>query len=445
MPRTPQSHDVTAPLPNHPDQPNRRKAPGARVMRMLRGFARDERGSYIIVAGMVMPALVGAIGLGTEIGVLYHKQKSMQSAADSAAVSAATAYYVQSNSTGLSTQSQAIAASYGFVNGESGVSVVTNVPPTSGPNQNTPRAVEVRISQSHARIFSALWRSGPVEISARAVAVGRGGKGCVISLSPTAGGATTIQGTAQVALDGCALYDNSSSGSALTLGGSGTLSADSVSVVGGVSGASSITTSDGVWTGQAPAPDPYAEVPLPSFSSCTSNNFNAKTTTTINPGVYCGGMTINAGAVVTLNPGIYVLTQGDLAVHGGATLTGEGVTLVFTSNNGRNYASATINGGATVNISAPTTGPTAGIALYGDRSMPVGTSFKLNGGSSEVFRGAVYLPAAALTFAGGADSANGCLQLIADTVTFVGNSNLAVNCAGSGTKPIGSALAKLVE
>ena len=79
------------------------------MLGLLRGFARDERGSYIIVAGMVMPAVVGAIGLGTEIGLLYHKRKSMQAAADSAAVSAATAYYVQSNSSGLSTQSQAIA------------------------------------------------------------------------------------------------------------------------------------------------------------------------------------------------------------------------------------------------------------------------------------------------------------------------------------------------
>jgi hypothetical protein len=303
----------------------------------------------------------------------------------------------------------------------------------------------VRISQSQPRLFSSLWRSDAIEISARAVAIGRGGKGCVISLNPTAGGATTIQGTAQVALDGCALYDNSTSTSALTVGGSGTLSADSVNVAGGISGESSISAAGGIWTGQTPVLDPYADIPLPAFSNCNEQNFNAKTAVTINPGVYCGGMQLNAGAVVTLNPGIYVLTQGSLAVHGGATLTGNGVTLVFTSNNGRNYANATINGGAIVNLTAPNSGPTAGIAIYGDRSMPVGTPFRLNGGSSEVFHGAIYVPAGAVTFSGGADASNGCLQLIADTITFVGNSNFAVNCAGSGTKPIGSALAKLAE
>jgi len=35
--------------------------------------------------------------------------------------------------------------------------------------------------------------------------------------------------------------------------------------------------------------------------------------------------------------------------------------------------------------------------------------------------------------------------VIADTVTFVGNSLLKVNCSGSGTRPIGTSMASLVE
>ena len=77
--------------------------------------------------------------------------------------------------------------------------------------------------------------------------------------------------------------------------------------------------------------------------------------------------------------------------------------------------------------------------------MTAGTAFKLNGGSTELFGGAIYVPRGAVTFSGGAASTNGCLQLIADTVTFVGNANFAINCKGYGTKSIGSALAKLTE
>jgi len=151
-------------------------------------------------------------------------------------------------------------------------------------------------------------------------------------------------------------------------------------------------------------------------------------------------MTLNAGANVTLNPGIYYLDQGSLQVNGGTSMTGSGVTLVFTSSNGNNYASATINGGATVDLSAPSSGPTAGMVMFGDPSMTAGTAFKFEGGASQTLQGAVYLPEAAVSFAGGANTTNGCTQLIADTINFVGNSNFAINCQGMGTKPLGSAL-----
>lgn len=415
------------------------------ILRLLRRFGRDESGSYLVITGLMMPVLVGTVALGTESGLWFLRHRTIQNAADSAAISAATAYYVDGNTSGLTIQGRAVAAGYGFVNDSNGVVVTVNQPPASGPHISTPRAVEVVIQEPQARLLSALWSSDPVNISARAVAVGNGGKGCVISLDPTAGGATTVQGTSQVVLTGCTLYDNSISTSALTVGGSGTVSALSVSVVGGISGQSSISTTEGVATGQAPISDPYADTDFPSFSGCSQNNFTAKTAVTINPGVYCGGLSLNAGANVTLNPGIYYLNQGSLSVNGGATLTGTGVTFVFTSSNGHNYASATINGGANINLTAPTTGPTAGIVMFGDRGMTVDTPFKLNGGSSEVFQGAIYIPRGAVSFSGGAGSNNGCLQLVANTITFVGDASFAVNCQGSGTKPIGSALAQLVE
>jgi hypothetical protein len=146
-----------------------------------------------------------------------------------------------------------------------------------------------------------------------------------------------------------------------------------------------------------------------------------------------------------MNPGIYYMDQGSLSVNGSATLTGTGVTIVFTSSTGNNYATATINGGATVNLTAPTSGPTAGIVLFGDRNMPQGTVFKLNGGSSQVLAGATYLPKAAVSYAGGNSSSNGCAQLIGDTVTLTGNSNFALTCPGMPVKPIGSSSAKLIE
>jgi hypothetical protein len=126
-------------------------------------------------------------------------------------------------------------------------------------------------------------------------------------------------------------------------------------------------------------------------------------------------------------------------------LIGNGVTIVFTSSTGSHYGTAKITGGATVSLTAPTTGPTAGIVFFQDRNAPPGLPFKLGGGSAQNFGGALYLPKANVTFAGGSGTAvSGCTQLIADTISFSGASNFALNCDGSGIKPLGSA-ATLIE
>ena len=62
-----------------------------------------------------------------------------------------------------------------------------------------------------------------------------------------------------------------------------------------------------------------------------------------------------------------------------------------------------------------------------------------------MFGGALYLPKGAVSFAGGSGTNQACTQLVADTIVFSGDSSFAVNCTGYGTKPLGAALAKLVE
>jgi Flp pilus assembly protein TadG len=411
---------------------------------LLRNFRRDEAGSYTVIFAVLLPVLVGSVGIATDIGLWYKTKQTMQGASDSAAASAAAAYAANTASD-LTVQADAVADSYGFVNGVRGVSVAVNRPPTSGSYTTDQNAIEVIIRQPQARLFSAIWGSQQVPVSSRSVAKSYGGVACVLALDPTASGAINAQGSTSVALNACALYSDSNSSSSVNVGGSATISTLSVGVVGGVSGASKITTVQGITTGGSSIPDPYAGASYPSFSGCDAHNYTAKATVTINPGVYCGGISLNAGANVTLSPGVYYIDQGSLSVNGSATLTGTGVTIVFTSSTGNNYATATINGGATVNLTPPTSGPTAGIVLFGDRNMPVGASFKLNGGASQVLVGATYLPKGAVQFAGGNSSANSCAQLVGDTVTFTGNSNFAINCPGTPIKPIGSSAAKLVE
>jgi hypothetical protein len=236
-------------------------------------------------------------------------------------------------------------------------------------------------------------------------------------------------------LNGCSLYTNSSATTAISMGGSSRLSALAVGAVGGVAGEANITATNGIRMGIGALTDPYASVSYPAFYGCTEQNFTAKDSITIDPGVYCGGIGVNAGAVLTLSAGIYYLDGGSLTVNGGGTIQGDGVTLVFTKKNKNTWADATINGNGTINLTAPKTGTTAGIVLFGDRNMPVGTAFKFNGGASQYFGGAIYLPSAAIDFAGGASTGMNCTQLIGDTIAFSGNSALSLNCSSAGTKP----------
>ncbi len=411
----------------------------------LRSFLRDESGSYAVMAAVLMPVVIGAAGLGTEVGLWLYQGQNLQSAVDSGAISAAVAYY-QGASSNLETEASAVMATYGVVASDtSGATITVNRPPTSGNYTTTANAVEVIAQRPQTRLFSAYWFPHSFMTSARAVAVAKGGNGCTLSLDHSAAAATKVQGSANVNLIACDLYDNSNDPTALTVGGSATVTTQAVDVVGGVSGASDINAPQGISTGQPVANDPYGDVPMPSFSGCNYTNFSAHSSVTLNPGVYCGGMNLTSTAVVTLNPGVYFIDQGSLQVNGGATLVGNGVTLVFTSSTGSNYATATINGGATVDLTAPTYGPTQGIVMFGDRNMPLDTAFKFNGGASQTLGGAIYIPNGAVSFSGGANTSTGCTQVIGDTITFTGNSNLAINCGGYRTRALGSAAARLVE
>jgi hypothetical protein len=227
--------------------------------------------------------------------------------------------------------------------------------------------------------------------------------------------------------------------------GTAAVSANQVGVVGTVSGANNISASNGILTGIKPVTDPYANVTPTMPTYCDYNNkMQVKGTTSLDPGVYCGDVSVNAGATLTLNPGIYYFSGANLNVAGNATITGSGVTLIFTGS-GNKWGTATIGSNANVTLTAPTSGLTQGIVMYADRRMPVGTAFSLEGGGTQNFGGALDLDTAALKFSGGNGTTTSCTQIIADTITFTGNSNVQVNCAALSTSAIGVQTAQLVE
>ena len=94
----------------------------ASLIGRLGRFWRDRCGNYSMIVVLLLPVLTGFVGVGTEMGLWLYDHQSQQTAADSAAFSAATYYQSQSpigngdTTSGPNGQAQAlaVAASYGF-------------------------------------------------------------------------------------------------------------------------------------------------------------------------------------------------------------------------------------------------------------------------------------------------------------------------------------------
>src|ERR1700747_3316257 len=136
-------------------------------------FRTDQAGNYLIMTALLMPPLIGIVGLGTDYGLWTYTQQNMQGAADSASVSGAWAYVQGGTNSANAVQANAVASSYGFANGSNGGSVTVNQPPTSGSYTSQAGAVEVIITGPRIQFFSALYSSNQLTITARAIALGK--------------------------------------------------------------------------------------------------------------------------------------------------------------------------------------------------------------------------------------------------------------------------------
>jgi hypothetical protein len=114
----------------------------------------------------------------------------------------------------------------------------------------------------------------------------------------------------------------------------------------------------------------------------------------------------------------------------GTTVNGTGVTFYFV-----NGASFTVENGATLNVSAPTSPPYSGLLFYQDPTDSAADSFV--GGSSGSLNGIFYLPAANLTFANG-NASTFSTDLVVGSLTMTGNAKIKPYAPLAGASPLSS-------
>jgi Flp pilus assembly protein TadG len=151
------------------------------------------------------------------------------------------------------------------------------------------------------------------------------------------------------------------------------------------------------------------------------------------PGTYTD-LTLKCDTVFT--SGVYILTGGSLTVHSQYNVTGAGVMFVL-----KDGAGIEINGGSSVNLTAMTVSElqTAGVPyddavkldgmlIFEDRDSEGSTKNKINGNSSTILNGTIYLPVSNLEIKGSAGVTSQCLLLVASTITITGNVQMESFC-----------------
>jgi len=417
---------------------------------------KNEAGQALVFTAVALVVLMGFAGLGIDMGVLRYERRLQQNAADAAALAGAS----NLGQGGVTSGAQAASAMNNFTDNTGGGACVT--PPTNlavssvtvtvcngpstGPHKGDANYVEAFVTAGQPTYFMKLLGTNKWTISARAVATNVSGgtngnsAGCLYTLGPPASSieGVNINGNATLNAPTCGIVDNgnyNTKGNALTVVANtfGVSGSQNVSGPGG-----SVTCTGGTPT--CPTYDtPAASDPL-SYLKPPPVGTPVPWSGTPVPGTTYSAIDITSTGTVNFPAGTYVMDGGNFTCHGTPTITGIGVTFYFT-----NGATFNCSGDDTVQLTAPSSGPYAGILFYQDPNDSAGPS--VGGNTGTFYNGILYFPKAQITFFGNNTSiATGIV--VADAVSLSGHPTVTLGGAASvpgGLPPGFSVSAILVE
>jgi hypothetical protein len=275
----------------------------------------------MVLICLAIITIMGLVGLVADVGSLQAQKQLLQTAADSAALAAGQEVsYGDSVAAG-----QADATSNGFINRQNGVVVTINNPPLSGPNSGKSGYVEAIVSKPEPTFFLSALGWSTITIQARAVSAAGNGPNCVYILDPSAASAASFIGNVTVQ-SSCGMLVDSTSSSGLYVDGNINITEPQTGVAGGYTSSGNVVFSPLPKTGIVAAADPLAYVQAPSYGACGYNSFTLNGNTgssgsyyQMNPGVYCGGITIIGNGYLHFNPGTPLASRSKESRRGSST------------------------------------------------------------------------------------------------------------------------------
>jgi len=387
----------------------------ARLRIRKSGFSNCVRGNIAITFGMTAPVLLMLVGLSVDYGAWFNQRTKLQAAADAAALAGAKIYAQTQDANAADVEA------YASLNGHDAAGAH---PSTNLVDGNT--AYKVALQEPGVQYFSGIFPIGPPTIGVAAKASIATGPGpCILTLDPSAGHSLWLDSNSQISALKCKVHANSSSSEGVYAASNSQLNAELTCVVGDYGGADSHYNPD-PRAGCAPANDPMAHIPAPSTSGCDFSDHELDDATTdLNPGVYCGGLTIKGNSNVTFRSGTYIMKDGRFFVDSNSRVRGDGVTFYLTGS----QATIEFTSNTEIDFTAPTTGSLAGVLFFEDRNSPWNRSHYFDSNNISRLEGAIYLSRGVLWFDSNSQiAANSAFTtIVVNRLRLDSNAQLVVN------------------
>jgi Flp pilus assembly protein TadG len=407
---------------------------------------QQEDGAILILVAVSLIIILALLGLAVDVGHFQQVKRTLQNAADAAALAAATEMRICGNNSPNCQAMQTAAQSAMVENGITPTTVLTNCTGTPGsgvtltlnspacavtgdPNSGKSNYVEAIVSEPVQTFFASLVGIRTVNIETRAEAVHGLGGPCIYALDPHGPAITILAGV--IVRSNCGVVDESASKDALSCVVGAFLYAPSIQVSGGSEGLLCLATSTPRTNVPAPTPrDPLAYLPAPSTANdpcgtSTGSPYSGSSSAVniiggnvmLNPGIYCGGISMTASILsnITFNPGTYILrdgpgllglTQGglNLTLNTLSSINGDGVLFYNEGPVGSISVVEPAAGGpilslANIDLTAPSSGEYGGVLFYQAPGVTAPATFIADLDQTSNLQGAIYLPNGSVNYA----------------------------------------------
>ena len=368
-----------------------------------------ERGQALILIALAAIGLFGIAGLAIDGSAKFSDRRHAQNAADTAALAAALAKINGDAQWKLTALDRALENGYNNDLVQNTVDVYTcdEAGSDCGPYAGDPNFVKVVIVSEVKTYFSRLVGINQVPNTVEALAMSQQeytgelyGGASIVGLADQCE-TIWLAGSAAIDIQGGGIFSNSKQDCGVRIqGGKGfeiimDSSVDMVATNYTTKGTPDLGDVAGGFHGNQDAynyPPPAAMLPTYTCDWAYSS-FPPSGVTTLSAGTYC--------------------VNGNFKLNANDTLSGAGVTIVMES------GEIDWNGGAEINLSAPTSGDLAGLLIYAP--MKNTSTMKFNGNGDSTLTGTIFMPAAQLVYNGTGNTNPSHVQIIAYTIQLTGS------------------------